>query len=263
MSNVYQAFIVSLAPMLTGFVSANIGCQTFTRPIFLGMVTGLLCGNIRVGCTMGALMESVYMGVSAIGGVSAADTTTSTTVGTGLMIFQGVDIATAVTVASVIGQVTNSFTAVPKALRSAYHPFVIKQTAKGNWNGMRIMMVLGQVCIQLGWTFLMTFICMTLGQTVLQRVLEVLPKFILKGLNTAGNMMVVIGFALTAQAIWMKNAFWYVLLGFCLTKYLNMTTLPVAFVGVILAVLTFTRDVEIKELKEAGVAGNGGDDFYG
>ena len=38
------------------------------RPLFAGWLTGLLLGDMKTGLVMGAQLEAVYMGISAIGG---------------------------------------------------------------------------------------------------------------------------------------------------------------------------------------------------
>ncbi len=81
-----QALLVAAAYYVTWLIDGILGWQTATRPIVLGTVTGLLCGDIVTGIIMGASLEAVYMGISGIGGVVAADYRSGTAIGVGLVI---------------------------------------------------------------------------------------------------------------------------------------------------------------------------------
>ena len=67
------ALLVAFAYWITWLIDGILGWQTMTRPIVLGTVIGLLCGDLKTGVIMGASLEAVYMGISGIGGSLAAD----------------------------------------------------------------------------------------------------------------------------------------------------------------------------------------------
>lgn len=107
------------------------------------------------------------------------------------------------------------------------------------------------------------------GELALQVFLENCPVFILNGLNASAGMLVVVGLCLTAQAILDGAAtVMFVLLGFVLTKFLGLGTMPVAVIGIIIAFAHFQSNSRIKDAKEknrAAFAGDDGegDDFFG
>ena len=75
------ALFVAFAYWITWLIDGILGWQTMTRPIVLGTVIGLLCGDLKTGVIMGASLEAVYMGISGIGGSLAADYRSGTAVG--------------------------------------------------------------------------------------------------------------------------------------------------------------------------------------
>lgn len=266
--NFGQALLCCLGFWVAQLIDSLLGWQTATRPIVLGPIVGLFCGDIRTGAIMGAQLEAVYMGVSAIGGVISSNYRVATAVGVGLVIINGVDMETGVTLAAAIGAVVNSLAAIRKSIMAALHPAQINILKKGNYRGYYASLLLSTAFIANGFDILLTLICLVLGSTVVQAAVDVLPAWVLGGLNAAGNMMVVIGLCLTSQAIWMKNAFLYLLLGFILFKYVNLGILPIAAIGVIIAALTLNRDMELKEIRETAPAAatadsaKEGDDFF-
>ena len=84
------ALLVAFAYWITWLIDGILGWQTMTRPIVLGTVIGLLCGDLKTGVIMGASLEAVYMGISGIGGSLAADYRSGTAVGVGLAILSGI-----------------------------------------------------------------------------------------------------------------------------------------------------------------------------
>ena len=261
---VSQALLCCLAYFVCAMIDSFFGWQAMSRPIFLGPIVGLFVGDLKTGAIMGANLEAIYMGVSAIGGVIAANIQVATVVGVGLNVCAGVDYESSVAIATAVGAVLNSLSAVQKAMRAAWHPIMINTLKKGNFKGMVTQMWLQQALIGNGFNIILMFLCLALGANVVQSAIDLLPKFITNGLNAASSMLTVIGLCLTTQCVWMPNAVLYVLLGFVLFQYAGLAILPIAVLGVIIAVLTFNNDLELKNIKESGVAASTeGDDFYG
>lgn len=47
--------------------TAALGWQALTRPIVICPLVGILLGDVTTGCILGASLESLFMGISAIG----------------------------------------------------------------------------------------------------------------------------------------------------------------------------------------------------
>ena len=62
--------------------TAALGWQALTRPIVICPLVGILLGDVTTGCILGASLESLFMGISAIGGSIPADATTTSYVAT-------------------------------------------------------------------------------------------------------------------------------------------------------------------------------------
>ena len=97
------ALLVAFAYWITWLIDGILGWQTMTRPIVLGTVIGLLCGDLKTGVIMGASLEAVYMGISGIGGSLAADYRSGTAVGVGLAILSGISMEEGIAIAVPIG----------------------------------------------------------------------------------------------------------------------------------------------------------------
>ena len=102
-SMLVPALLVAFAYWITWLIDGILGWQTMTRPIVLGTVIGLLCGDLKTGVIMGASLEAVYMGISGIGGSLAADYRSGTAVGVGLAIMSGISMEEGIAIAVPIG----------------------------------------------------------------------------------------------------------------------------------------------------------------
>jgi len=252
------AFLCALGYWIAQSIDRLLGWQTVTRPIIMGPLVGTLLGDTKTGIILGAELEAIFMGISGIGGVSAANYQATTAITTGLVITTGIDIATGAALAAAMGSVLTTINNINKILTSALHPVFIRLAEAREYKKFNFFfyfqgLFLGQI-LAVGTIFLV----MVFGQEFITLILDKVPPFILGGLKTAGGMLVVVGLAITTQMIWSAKTALYVILGFSLAKYVGLGTLPIAVFGIILAVLTFYNSYELNEMKNKG-----GDDFYG
>lgn len=260
-----QALLVTLTYYVLMVLDSIQGMQTIQRPIILGTVTGLVCGDLKTGIIMGAQLEAVFMGVSAIGGVVATDTKTSTVMCTAFVILSGIPLETGMALAATVGALINSLSPLKKAFWVMFHPLFVKLANEGNVKAFRRLMWIDMLTWRQAIDTLILFFCLYLGTDAVAAFVNVIPKFVLTGMNAAAGMLVVVGFALTTQAIWTSYTPVYVIIGFVCVKYLGLNTTAVALIGLAIALLAFKGK---KELIDATARGNTsasvseGDDFY-
>ena len=82
--------------------------QCLNRPIVVAPLAGLILGDFKTGIIMGASLESIFMGISAIGGSIPADATTSSIIAVAYTILTGADIEAGLAIALPIGTVMAS-----------------------------------------------------------------------------------------------------------------------------------------------------------
>ena len=263
-----NALLIAFIYWLAQCADAYVGWQTFTRPIVLGPIAGLLCGDLKTGVILGAELEAVYMGVSSIGGEAPSNYQAATVLCVGFVVLSGADMATGLALAVTIGTLVNAVKPITEALKIMFHSRFLKVAETGNIRKFRIMMWAQMALIDQLIPTIVVFIVALGGSVGLQTFIEVCPAFILSGLNAAANMLVVVGLCLTTQAIWGgATTVMFVLLGFVLTQFLGLGTLPVAVIGVVIAFVHFQNNMKLKKAEQTStvLAANGGegDDFFG
>ena len=268
-----NALLVAFIYWLAQCADAYMGWQTWTRPIVLGTIAGLLCGDLTTGVILGAELEAVYMGVSSIGGEAPSNYQAATVLCVGFVVLSGADTATGLALAVTIGTLINAVKPFTNTIKIMFHSAFLKLAEKGDTKSFRRLMWVQMLCADQLIPTIVVFIVALGGEVGLNAFINYCPAFILNGLSAASSMLVVVGLCLTTQAIWGgATTVMYVLVGFVLTKYLGLGTLPIAILGVVIAFVYFQNSMKIKTVEEkastsAATAAIGtndeeGDDFF-
>lgn len=258
-----QALLVAFSYYLAWMLDSVFGFQTATRPIILGTITGLLCGDLITGVVMGAALEAVYMGISGIGGVSAADYRSATAIAVGLTILSGITIEEGIALAAPIGALCLGLMNVTVAFSNIMEPVYLKIAKEGNVKKYNLVLWIHMFIIQHFIDTLVIFLCCYFGTAAIEVVFTNIPAWVLTGLGASGGMLVVVGLCLITQSIWSNATPFFVLFGFVLSKYLNMPIMAIAIVGIFLAYMIFDRNLTIQKAKLTNSTVSEGEDFYG
>ncbi len=264
------ALLVAFIYWLAQCADAWTGWQTWSRPIVLGTIAGILCGDVKTGIILGTELEAVYMGVSAIGGETPSNYQAATVLCVGFVVLFGADQATGLALAVMVGTMINAVKPFTEAIKITFHSYYLKLAEAGKVKAFRRLMWIQMLCADQLIPTIIVFIVALGGSVGLQAFIDVCPAFLLRGLNAAANMLVVVGLCLTTQAIWGgATTVMFVLLGFVLAKFLGLGTLPIAIIGVVVAFAHFQSRYNLKKVEDKSAAAAAadatqeGDDFFG
>lgn len=98
------------------------------------------------------------------------------------------------------------------------------------------------------------FVGVLAGQQAVEAFVNNIPNVVLKGLTIAGKFMPAVGFSILLKMLWSKALSIYYILGFILVVYLKLPLVAVAVLGVIMAVIVGTRDLDIFRLQNQRIA---------
>ena len=224
--------------------------QVFTRPIAIGPIVGLALGDLKTGLIMGAALESLFMGVSAVGGAMPTDWVLSSTISTAYAITSkgSVDMETALALAMPIGVVLMNLPRILSPLFALLPAYWEKLAATGNHKAFLIQSSLASGLNPLVNTIIV-FVAVSFGVDGLNLLLASIPPWLLKGIAVSGAMMMAIGFALLTSMIWDWSLCHYFIIGFILVKYLGLGTLPIAIIASSVAITLFFIDKNIIDLR--------------
>ena len=242
-----------------------LGWQTITRPIVVAPITGLLLGDFKTGIIMGASLESIFMGISAIGGAVPADATSASIIAVAFTILNGASQEAGLAIAMPIGAVMSSFGALEMALIAAPLVPYWEKLAQEDMNKFCLQNYIFSVLYQLVPTVVM-FIAVAYGVEGLNNFLGILPGWVMTGLNAASGMMTAIGFAILTSMIWDGEVGIFFFVGYVLAAYLHLDTLAIAILAVAVAITMFFNNKKLIDLKSEltakGVDAKGEEEFF-
>lgn len=249
----FNASMAALSVFICFACNYLTGQSMMERPLVVGLVTGLLLGDMKVGILMGASLEAVFMGNVNIGGVIAAEPVTATTLATTFAIISHVDTKAAITLAIPIGMLSAFVVMFLKnVLMNVFAPSLDKAARENNQRKV-VFMHYGT------WVFyyliiaMIAFFGVLAGSGPVNQLVANIPARLMNGLSAAGGLLPAVGFAMLMKLLWDNKLAVFYLLGFVLTAYLKLPAVAVAALGIVLCVIIANNDLQISQ----AVAGGG------
>lgn len=225
--------------------------QCVTRPIVAAPLTGLLLGDFQTGVIMGASLESIFMGISAIGGSVPADALSSSIIAVAMAILTKSDIETGLAIAMPIGTLMASFGGMITPIYASLAPYWENLAASGNTKKFTFQVLGFDMFFARLPQMIVLFLAIAYGVEGLQGILLSMPAWFMAGLGAASSMMTAVGFAILTSMIWSKEVGGFFFAGFVLAKYLSLGTLPIAILMAVVAVMYFYNDKKLLDLKNS------------
>lgn len=196
------------------------------RPVFAGMITGLIMGDLTTGLIIGGSMELTVLGVGTFGGSSRIDANSGTILATAFSVGIGMDpeqaiAAIAIPVASlmiqmdILGRFANTFFA---------HRIDTK-IEEMDYQGIERNFLMGALSWGLS-RAVPVFLALSFGGGFVNSIVNVLNNQLLwlgDGLSVAGAVLPAVGFAILLRYLPVKKHMPYLILGFVITAL--MTTI--------------------------------------
>lgn len=214
----------------------DIGTQMLRRPLLIAPVVGLIMGNLQAGLMIGATLEVMWMGVGNVGAYSAPDMISGTCIGTALGIASGgTEVAVALAVPTSI--LAQQLLVIYRTGIVALNPMAEKAAESGDFSKIFRLNYIPMVL-----AFLIravpTFIAIYLGAGVIDTIVAALPANIMGGLKVAGSVIPSVGIGLLMLMMIKKAELWtFLIAGFALAVYLNLSVLPITLIALPIALI--------------------------
>lgn len=237
------AFVYFLMYLLEyGFLS----WQCLTRPIVVAPIVGLLLGDFQTGIVMGASLEAIFMGISAIGGSVPSDCLSGSIIAVAYAILVGGTdaVETGLALALTIGTVMSSFSSLLSAVWASLAAFWENLAAECKPKKFFAVNVLvaAVACLP---SAIVIYFGVAFGVDALQAGLDALPAWVMTGLSTAGSMMTAVGFGILLSQIWSADICIFYFVGFVLAESLGLSSLGVAIIAAGIALLYFFIEKDV------------------
>lgn len=205
--------------------------QCLNRPIVVAPLVGLLLGDFQTGIIMGASLEAIFMGISAVGGSIPSDCLSGSIIAVAYAIVVGGD----------------------GAMETGLAPYWERLASECKPNKFRaISMVVNFIACLPGAAII--FLGVAFGIEGLQAGLAACPAWVMTGLAAAGTMMTAVGFGILLSMIWSTDIAVFFFVGFICAKSLGLSSLGIAVIGAAIALTLFFIDKRIIDAKNAVAA---------
>ncbi|HOQ16785.1 MAG TPA: PTS sugar transporter subunit IIC [Defluviitaleaceae bacterium] len=248
---IYQIILIALFIYLGSIgsiVGNTIGWYTLGRPLVASFVVGLIMGDVQTAILVGISLQIMYMGNVTPGGAVAWDLSYATYIGTAaaLVFGKGLDtaqvIGLAVVFAGIGGLVGQIMWNLSYALNLPLNRVAQRYAEAGETKKMFIPnVVLGQL-IGFACRFIPAVIVLTsmTAASAQGDFASLIPGWLTTVLGVFGGMMAALGMGIILSFLFKKKYHVVIFLaGFILVTYFNLSTMAVAVLAIIIAVLYY------------------------
>lgn len=247
---ILQALLISIITWLICGLEAWLAYPMINTPLVLCPIVGFICGDLNTGVICGATLQLIFLGVMGIGGTLPADSALGSIIGTALAIWMGADTETALAFAVPVSIIGSTFTFLGYLIRTLFTPLTAKLVEQGNQKALELEHIALAFLPELP-KYIVVFVVLAFGNTLAEQLIAITPQTLIDGMDYASNLMPAIGIALLLKMMWNKNIAVYFFLGAILATFFGQSTLSVAMLGTVLAIILLSL-----EKKNAGSTNN-------
>ncbi len=230
--------------LLTFIIGSLIGIESILdefqlhRPLICCTIVGMILGDITKGISIGGSLELISLGWMNIGAAVAPDTALASIISTILVINgkqnPGAGIALAIPLAAA-GQI---LTIIVRSITIGFQHWVDK-IAEKTQNTFHIS------CIHISALMLQAMriaipaiiVNISVETTLIKNILNSIPLFITEGLNVAGGIVVVVGYAMVINMMKTNYLMPFFFLGFIIAAFTQFNLVALGIMGTILSIL--------------------------
>ena len=209
-------------------------------PVFAGLISGLIMGDMKTGLIIGGGLQLVVLGVGTFGGASRIDATSGAVLATAFSVAQGIDPEIAISTIAVPVAALLVYTDILGRFSTTFFAHRIDAAVERfDYKGIERNYLLGAVPWALS-RALPVFLALAFGSGLVETLVNFVNdvKWLADGLTLAARMLPGLGLAILLHYLPIKRNLHYLALGFGLTAMLtdifsNIQTLGGAVAGVV------------------------------
>ncbi|ADD79641.1 PTS mannose/fructose/sorbose transporter subunit IIC [Candidatus Riesia pediculicola] len=247
-----QIFLIFIISCLIGMDSILDEFQ-FHRPIVACTLIGMVLGNLSTGIILGSTLEMISLGWMNVGAAISPDTALASIVSSILVIAGKQDIGTGIAIAIPIAAGGQALTVLVRTIAIFFQRSADKLSSYGHLGSL--------TAIHMSSLFLQAFRIVVpammmvsfFGTSELKVFLESIPTTIVNGLNVAGGIIVVVGYAMVINMMYTSYLMPFLYLGFIISAFTDFNLIAIGSIGVIMSIIYIQLNPKyvIQKLKES------------
>ncbi len=230
--------------ILIFFASCLIGAESILdefqihRPILACPIIGWILNDLKTGIILGGTLEITALGWMNIGAAVSPDTALASIISTILVVLSKQSIGSGIAIALPLSATGQILTILIRSLTIGLQHLADK-IIKKNQNLFFIS------CIHICALFLQSLriaiptliIVLTMGTEIIQNLLNSVPEVVTNGLNIAGGIIVVVGYAMVINMMKTRSLMPFFYLGFTIAAFTKFNLVGLGIIGIVLSIL--------------------------
>lgn len=229
------------------------------KPIFAGIIAGIIMGDITTGLAVGATLQLMVLGVGTYGGSSMPDYVTGAIVGTVFAVTSGQGIEFGIGLAVPVGLLMVNLDIFGRFCNVFFAKRVEAAIEKLDYGAIKRNIWYGLIPWGLSRAF-PVFVMLIFGEDIVNTLVENMPEWLTGGLSVAGGLLPAVGIAILLRYLPVKKYISYLLIGFFAAVYLAVPMFGIAILGAAMAVISFQQNLKDSQrvvVANAGVSQEG------
>ena len=229
-----QIFFVFLVGCLSGMGSILDEFQTH-RPLIACTLTGLALGDMTSGILVGGTLEMMALGWMNIGAAIAPDAALASIISTILVIAGKQPMGTGIALAIPLAAAGQVLTILVRAITVGFQHAADNAVKTGNLSTIT-WLHLGALILQaMRVAIPAVIVASTVGTSVVHDMLNAIPDVVTGGLNVAGGIIVVVGYAMVINMMRAPHLMMFFFVGFVVAGFTSFTLVALGVLGAALA----------------------------
>ncbi|QOI11012.1 PTS mannose/fructose/sorbose transporter subunit IIC [Blochmannia endosymbiont of Colobopsis nipponica] len=233
---VLQAILLFVASSCIGMGSILDEFQ-FHRPLIACSLIGCILGDLKTGIIVGGTLELIALGWMNIGAAVAPDTALASIISTTLVIAGNQNIGAGIALAIPLAAAGQVLTIIVRTITVGFQHAADDAAKHGNLSAINWIHIAALVLQAMRIAIPSIIIAISVKTEVVHKILTSIPEVITNGLNIAGGMIVVVGYAMIINMMRTGHLMPFFYLGFVITAFTNFNLVALGIIGVVMAIL--------------------------
>lgn len=247
-NSVVMAVAMALVYWLSrGMIGGYFALFFIGNPIFIGIISGLIYGDVMSGLMIGGGIAAVFAGIIAPGGNLPTDQGMAAATMIPIALNTGLSVEQAIAFAVPLGLLGAQLLNLRKIINVPLVHKADEYAEKVDTKGIVRTAIWYPVATSFLLLFLPVFIVVLFGQDVMLNLLKIVPEWIMHGLEVAGGILPAVGFALIINSIGKPRLIPYIIIGFICVSVLGMNSLVTGIIAISIAFITVLNRKQLSE----------------
>ncbi len=209
----------------------------FHRPLIACTLIGFILGDLKTGIIIGGTLEMIALGWMNIGAALAPDAALASIISTIMVIAGGQSIGAGIALAIPLAAAGQVLTIIVRTITVAFQHAADKAAQAGNLTAITWIHISALVVQAMRVAIPAVIVAVSVGTSAVQRVLESVPEVVTNGLNIAGGMIVVVGYAMVINMMRAGYLMPFFYIGFVTAAFTSFNLVALGVIGVAVAIL--------------------------